>query len=52
MNEKQKSWTLAHSSMRSLITSTNKLVKERKIGFKELKEILSFYNNSDKNKLL
>jgi len=45
MNDKQKKWILAHKDMRHLVSSTNKLVKENKLGWVEVKEILKYYQN-------
>jgi hypothetical protein len=45
LDDKQKKWILAHKDMRQLVTSTNKLLKDNKLGWVEVKEILKYYQN-------
>ena len=50
MNDKQKKWILAHKDMRQLVSSTNKLLKDNKLGWVEVKEILKYYQNMKEEK--
>jgi hypothetical protein len=50
LDDKQKKWILAHKDMRQLVTSTNKLLKDNKLGWVEVKEILKYYQNMKEEK--
>jgi len=50
LDAKQKQWILAHKDMRQLVSSTNKLLKDNKLGWVEVKEILKYYQNMKEEK--
>ena len=45
LDDKQKKWILAHKDMRHLVSSTNKLLKDNKLGWVEVKEILDYFKS-------